>query len=94
MGLTWGGSAYPWDSAHVLCTLIIGFALLVSFSFYEYFAVKPPVRPTTPCDILANRTSGAGLISTAIHGLVSIALIIYTPVVRQDCRTPKACRAD
>ncbi|KAF7308181.1 Iron permease [Mycena chlorophos] len=85
IGLTWGGSAYAWNSAHVLATLIIGFVLLIVFGLYEAFLVKAPVRPTTPGDILGNRTSLGGLISTAVHGLVSIALIYYLPVYYQAC---------
>ncbi|KAL2782720.1 hypothetical protein BJX66DRAFT_345584 [Aspergillus keveii] len=38
--LTWGGFSYPWRSAHVLSTLIIGSVLLVSFCFWETFG--PP----------------------------------------------------
>lgn len=34
MGLSWGGSAYPWKSAHVLATLVVGFCTLVAFVIY------------------------------------------------------------
>lgn len=30
----WGGAAYPWSSAHVLATLILGCVLLIAFGFY------------------------------------------------------------
>lgn len=36
-GLNWGGSVYPWKSAQVLCTLVIGLATLVGFGFWEAF---------------------------------------------------------
>ncbi|KAF7310072.1 Iron permease [Mycena indigotica] len=72
IALTWGGVAYKWNSAHVLGPP-------------HPYGVKDPVRPTTPSDIVSNRTSLGGLISTAIHGLVSIALIYYLPVYYQAC---------
>jgi len=34
VGLSWGGGAYPWVSAPVLSTLIIGILLLVALPFY------------------------------------------------------------
>jgi hypothetical protein len=34
IGLSWGGSAYPWKSAAVVSTLIVGGFLLIIFGFY------------------------------------------------------------
>jgi hypothetical protein len=34
IGLSWGGTTYPWASAHTLCTLIIGLATLVFLGIY------------------------------------------------------------
>jgi len=34
VGLSWGGGTYPWVSAQVLSTLIIGILLLVALPFY------------------------------------------------------------
>lgn len=34
VGLSWGGSVYPWVSAEVLCTLLIGVATLAAFAVY------------------------------------------------------------
>jgi len=30
----WGGSAYPWHSAHVISTLVVGFVALIAFAIY------------------------------------------------------------
>ncbi len=35
MGLSWGGSMYPWKSAHVIATIVVGFMLLVAFFAWE-----------------------------------------------------------
>ncbi|KAK6501599.1 hypothetical protein TWF481_009434 [Arthrobotrys musiformis] len=40
VGLQYGGNPYPWTSARVLCTLIIGAVLLISFGFYNGFVRK------------------------------------------------------
>lgn len=37
MGLSWGGVMYPWKSAHVISTVVIGFLLLVAFFLYETY---------------------------------------------------------
>ena len=34
MGLSWGGSLYPWKSAHVIATLVVGFLTCVAFVLY------------------------------------------------------------
>ena len=34
MGLSWGGDSYPWKSAHVIVTIVVGFVLLVFFVLY------------------------------------------------------------
>ncbi|KAJ7066111.1 iron permease [Mycena amicta] len=93
IALTWGGVRYHWNSAHVLSTLIIGFVLIIFFGIYEAKLVPSGVRPTTPPDIVSNRTSLGGLISTAIHGLVSIALIYYLPVYYQACFSASPIRS-
>ncbi|KAN0077834.1 hypothetical protein V8E54_006138 [Elaphomyces granulatus] len=37
LATAWGGSTYPWTSAHVLAPLIIGAVCFISFFVYEYF---------------------------------------------------------
>jgi MFS family permease len=37
MGLSWGGTTYPWKSAHVITTVVIGFFTLVAFILYEVY---------------------------------------------------------
>ncbi|KAJ6627369.1 hypothetical protein B0H10DRAFT_382438 [Mycena sp. CBHHK59/15] len=82
IGLTWGGIRYSWESAQVLAPLLIGLVLLVVFGIYE---AKVPSRPTIPLDVIGNRTSLSGLLTTAAHGIVSISMIYYLPVFFQAC---------
>lgn len=46
LGLSWGGSVYPWKSAKVIATMVIGVLLIVGLAFYEIFApLKEPLIP-------------------------------------------------
>lgn len=46
MGLSWGGSAYPWDSAHVIATMVVGGCSLVALVLWECFAnLSQPLIP-------------------------------------------------
>lgn len=46
LGLSWGGSVYPWKSAHVIATMVIGGITLVAFALWEIFAyLKEPLLP-------------------------------------------------
>ncbi|KAF9072607.1 iron permease [Rhodocollybia butyracea] len=82
IGLTWGGIAFPWNSAHVLAPLITGFVLVGAFLLYEFTI---PTEPTIPFDILSNGTSLSGFLATTIHGVVSISVIYYIPTYFQAC---------
>ena len=35
LALTWGGVQFPWSSAHILVPLLLGFAGLLAFMWYE-----------------------------------------------------------
>lgn len=37
IGLSWGGTVYPWASAQTLCTLLIGIGCLVALGLYGLF---------------------------------------------------------
>ncbi|KAK3697569.1 hypothetical protein LTR37_017400 [Vermiconidia calcicola] len=46
IGLSWGGSAYPWKSAEVVATTVIGGCLIIAFGIYEaYFCHTHPLMP-------------------------------------------------
>ncbi|KAI0648727.1 iron permease [Trametes meyenii] len=82
LALTWGGIRYPWGSAHVLAPLIIGAVLILSFFVYEHFV---PQEPTTPLDVLRNRTTLSGNMATFLHGIVTMSTMFYLPVYFQAC---------
>ncbi|EIW57898.1 iron permease [Trametes versicolor FP-101664 SS1] len=90
VGLTWGGIQFPWNSAHVLAPLIIGGIFIAAFFIYEFFV---PKEPTLPFDIMTNRSSLSGYISTFFHGIVSISIIYYLPVYFQACQNASPIRS-
>jgi hypothetical protein len=46
LGLSWGGSVYPWKSAHVISTMVVGGVTIIAFALWEAFAnLKEPLLP-------------------------------------------------
>jgi hypothetical protein len=46
LGLSWGGQQYPWKSAHVIATMVVGAIILVVFVLWESYAnLKEPLLP-------------------------------------------------
>jgi phosphoglycerol transferase MdoB-like AlkP superfamily enzyme len=52
MGVSWGGQLYPWKSAHVIATIVVGFLTLVVFTLYE--ALMPLKEPLVPMYLFKN----------------------------------------
>ncbi|KAK6083339.1 siderophore iron transporter [Seiridium cupressi] len=40
IGVTWGGSTYPWDDGRIIATLVVGCVGLLGFGLFERFVVK------------------------------------------------------
>lgn len=46
VSINFGGRQYPWDSAPVIATMVVGLAILVFFGLYEcYTDLKYPLFP-------------------------------------------------
>ncbi|KAJ8096181.1 hypothetical protein PM082_000089 [Marasmius tenuissimus] len=60
IGLSWGGATYPWSSAHVVATLVVGFVGFIVFLVYE---AKWAANPIVPISILSNRSSVSGYVN-------------------------------
>jgi hypothetical protein len=46
LGLSWGGSVYPWKSAHVIATMITGGITVIAFGLWETYAkLEEPLLP-------------------------------------------------
>lgn len=46
LGLSWGGGVYPWKSAAVISSILVGSVTLIVFVLYEIYApIKEPLVP-------------------------------------------------
>lgn len=74
IGLNWGGSAYPWASAQVLCTLIIGLAVIVAFGFYEAYTTQE--FPLIPMRLFLNIKYDAIVACASIGAMVYYSMTV------------------
>jgi len=85
MGLSWGGSVYPWNSAATISTLVIGFVSLVIFALWEAYA--PLKEPLVPTEIFRNfswvaASANLGLGASVYYGMAIVwpqmVAVLYT----------------
>jgi len=79
IGLTWGGTAYPWRSAHVISTIIIGFLCLVALAVWETFG--SPREPLLPMYLFKNRGYVAAVLLVSLGATVYYAFAIIWPAM-------------
>lgn len=77
LGISWGGSLYPWRSAAVLCTMILGGVILVGFVFYEWHCPTP--QPLVPLGMFRNTGWVAVLLTLSMAASMYYAFSIVFP---------------
>lgn len=77
IGLSWGGSAYPWKSARVVATIVVGGVMLIAFGFWEVFF--PGTEPLVPVHLFKNLGWVASTVVLGICGGVFYAFAIIWP---------------
>lgn len=77
MGLSWGGSVHPWNSAPVIATIVIGGATLIVFVLWEAFAKLE--EPLVPTRLFRNGSWVAIIFLCAIGATVYYAFSIVWP---------------
>jgi hypothetical protein len=86
VGLTAGGFTHPWSSAYVLCTMLIGFALIVLFVAWEWKVAKVPMIPR---ELFAGqRIVGMAFIVAFVAGMYYYSLINFFPIVYESVYNP------
>ena len=45
LGLNFGGAAFPWDSAKVICLIAVGALMIILFVFNEGRLARYPIMP-------------------------------------------------
>ncbi|KAI1475327.1 MFS general substrate transporter [Daldinia eschscholtzii] len=80
LGLTWGGSEYPWDSAAVIITLVLGFVLCVAFVLWQW---RGPRYPLVPLHIFKSKIVNGACLTMAINGWNFVVQVYYVPTFYQ-----------
>lgn len=80
MGLEYGGVAYSWNSAIVICLIIFGVILIGIFFVLEKYI---PKYPLIPLHIFASRNNVACLGVGIFHGMTFIAGSYFLPLYFQ-----------
>jgi hypothetical protein len=70
MGISWGGTIYPWNSAAVISSTVIGAVMLIGLFLYEGFMNLP--YPAIPVKFFANR-GFISLVACATVASVSVS---------------------
>jgi hypothetical protein len=79
IGVSWGGSYYPWKSAHVIASIIVGFFALVAFAIYEL--VVDLKEPLMPMRLFRNLSWVASIWMLACAASVYFAFSIVWPLM-------------
>ncbi|KAK9369473.1 major facilitator superfamily domain-containing protein [Lipomyces kononenkoae] len=74
LGVSFGGTMFPWRSASVVLPLVIGGCGIIVFCIYEWFV---PKEPMVPMRIFSDRTAIVNYIGTLMHGIVMWCMVYY-----------------
>jgi len=76
MGMNFGGTTYPWNSATVICLIIFGILTLIAFAIYEWKWAQYPLMPPR---LFKSRSNVASLIIPFLHGFVFVSDTFFLP---------------
>ncbi|KAK5988874.1 Citrate exporter 1 [Cladobotryum mycophilum] len=76
VGLTWGGDEYPWKSAQVISTLVVGSLVSVAFVLWQW---KGPRYPLVPLHIFKSKIVNGACLTMAINGWNFVMQVYYVP---------------
>ncbi|KAE9365499.1 MFS general substrate transporter [Stipitochalara longipes BDJ] len=79
MGISWGGSYYSWNSAHVIGTIVVGIVSLVAFVLYEIYV--PLKEPLIPINLFLSIPWVADIMLVALGSSVYFAFAIIWPIM-------------
>ncbi|KAI4149143.1 MAG: hypothetical protein LQ340_004773 [Diploschistes diacapsis] len=79
-GLSYGGEAYPWNSATVICLIIFGIICWILWFVWEAYLAKYPILPVR---IFKQRSNVAALGACFIQSFVFIGANYYLPLYFQ-----------
>ncbi|KAL3471624.1 MFS drug transporter [Aspergillus californicus] len=90
LGLEFGGTVFPWNSAQVLSLLILGSIMVLFFIFSEKRLARYPLIPMT---LFTQRATLAAFTVAFAHGMVSFGVEYYLPLYFQSVRQASPLRS-
>ncbi|KAF2836149.1 fungal trichothecene efflux pump [Patellaria atrata CBS 101060] len=79
IGLSWGGQAYPWSSARVIATIVVGIVTLIAFGLYEQYIFKG--QPLMPPRLFKNIGYVAICAIACIGAMVYYSMTVIWPTL-------------
>ncbi|KAL4814901.1 major facilitator superfamily domain-containing protein [Aspergillus spinulosporus] len=76
LGLTWGGGEYPWQSSHVIATIVVGFVVCVVFMLWQW---KGATYPLVPVHIFKSGIVNGACLTMFINGWNFLVQVYYIP---------------
>lgn len=80
LGIDFGGTVYPWQSATVICLIVFGFVTWGSFLLIEWKVAKLPLSPLR---IFQARSTAAIIALCFFHAMAYISAVFYLPLYFQ-----------
>jgi MFS family permease len=77
IGLSWGGSVYPWTDAHVVATIVVGGILMICLIIYN--AMVPLEDPFVPLYLFKQRGYFASMMLLALGATVYYTFAVIWP---------------
>ena len=77
IGFTWAEGTYPWKSAHVIASLVVGVLTIIAFVLYE--AYMPLKQPLLPLRLFKHSNLVAVIFVGSIGQMVYYALNVLFP---------------
>ncbi|KAL1909663.1 hypothetical protein Sste5344_004511 [Sporothrix stenoceras] len=78
LGLSWGGSVYPWKSGHVIGFLVGGAAMLILLVVWEIWGAGE--YPLIPMKFFKNRQYIGTILTAAVGSMVYYSLLVLWPM--------------
>lgn len=80
LGLNWGGGEYPWNSAHTIATLVVGFAISAAFVAWQWKGARVPL---VPLHIFRGKIVNGACLTMFINGWNFLVQVYYIPTFYQ-----------
>jgi MFS family permease len=90
VGLNFGGGAFPWNSAQVICLIVVGTCMVAVFIFSEKRLAKYPLMPLGVFKTVSN--SATFLVAFG-QNMASIGAEFYLPLFFQSVRQASPLRS-